>query len=70
MPKELTSPCIIIMDRETRDCWSMEGRPIWAMRFTAVMWNRGIFMLARSGSQGSFFIRWNITTREAMAHIP
>ena len=48
----------------------MEGRPIWAMRFTAVMWNRGIFMLARSGSQGSFFIRWNITTREAMAHIP
>ena len=58
------------MERDTRDCCSMEGSPIWAMRLTATIWNRATFSLARSGSQGRRFIRIHMTAREATAQIP
>ena len=70
LPKELTRPCIIIMERDTRDCWSMEGRPIWAIRFTATMWKRGSFTPCFSGSQGIRRIRRSNTSREATAQRP
>ena len=68
--EELTRPCIIIMERDTRDCWSMEGRPIWAIRFTATMWKRGSFTPCFSGSQGIRRIRRSNTSREATAQRP
>ena len=58
------------MERDTKDCCSMEGRPIWAMRLTAILWKSGIFSPSLPASQGRRFIRRKSTARDATAQMP